>query len=124
MLAEPIAQPLRLAAPHFDEARPQRLDDVDLIAVDHDALAQLVQLLRVGIRPMRRDHPPRVAIEAGELIGDVVEGQGMKRPALDDDGRLVERAAEAQPHVGVERRLRRLSDPVDALTQPGDRARG
>src|SRR5215471_19865608 len=33
MLAEPIAQPLRLAAPYFDEARPQRLDDVDLIAV-------------------------------------------------------------------------------------------
>ena len=92
--------------------------------MDHDALAQLVQLFRVGIRPMRRDHPPRVAIEAGEPIGDVVEGQGMKRPALDHDGRLVKRAAEAQPHVGVERRLRRLSDPVDALTQPGDRARG
>ena len=48
MLAEPVAQPLRFAAPHLDEARPQRLDDVDLVAVDHHALAQLVQLLAVG----------------------------------------------------------------------------
>src|SRR5262249_26327373 len=40
VLAEPITQPLRLATPHLDEARPQRLDDVDLVAVDHDALAQ------------------------------------------------------------------------------------
>src|SRR5262249_30950740 len=124
MLAEPIAQPLRLAAPHLDEARPQRLDDVDLIAVDHDALTQLVQFLGVGVRPMRRDQPPRVAIEAGELIGDVVEGQGMKRPALDDEGRLIEGAAEAQPHVSVERRrLRRLLDRFDPPAQSGERAR-
>ena len=95
MLAEPIAQPLRFAAPHLDEARPQRLDDVDLVAVDHHPFAQFVQFLAVGRTANAPAAGVVLAIEARELIGDVVEGQGVKRPALDRVGGLVERADEA-----------------------------
>ena len=45
-LAEPVAQLLRLAHPASPEPRPQRLDDLHLIAMHHHALAQLVQLMR------------------------------------------------------------------------------
>ena len=117
VLAEPVAQPLRFAAPHLNETRPQRLDDVDLITVDHDALAQFVQFLRVGGRPIRRKMPSRAAIETGELIGDVIEGQGGERPALDHRGRLIECAAEPQAHVGIERSFRRLPDGFNSLPQ-------
>ena len=64
------------------------------------------------------------AIEACQLIGGAVEGQQVQRPALDDGGRLLERAVEAQPQVGTERRLRRLADVLDAPAHAGDRARG
>ena len=124
MLAEPIAQPLRFADPHLDEARPERLDDLELVAVDDHAFAQFVQLLAVGRRPMRRQRSPRSPIAARELVGDVVEGQGVKRPALDRAGGLVERGDEALAHLGIERRLGRPPDVLDAAAQPCDRARG
>jgi hypothetical protein len=49
VLAAPVTQPLRFAAPPLDETQPQRLDDVDMITVDHDAPAQFVQFLRVAV---------------------------------------------------------------------------
>src|SRR5262245_3695506 len=64
MLAQAIAQPLRLAAPHLDEARPQRLDDVDLVTVNDDPLAQLVQVFRLGALPIPGEKASRVAVEA------------------------------------------------------------
>ena len=83
-----------------------------------------MQLLGIGGLPMRRNELARTAIEASELIGDIVEGQDVQRPALDGGGGLVERTAQAQAHVGIERRLRRLLDGFDPLAQSGDRARG
>ncbi len=115
VLAEPVAQPLRLAGPHLDEARPQRLDDVHLVAMDHDALAQLVQLLAVGGRPIRRDRGraprDRSASSWSATSSKVKRWSGQRSTS---GVRLVERAAEAQPHVGIERRLGRLADLLDA----------
>jgi hypothetical protein len=62
----------------------------------------------------------RAAIETGELIGDVIEGQGGERPAFDQRGRLIERSAEPQAHVGIERDFRRLSARFYPLPQSGN----
>ena len=47
----------------------------------------------------------------------------MERPALDLRFRLLECAVEAQPHIGIERRLGRFADVLDPRAQPGDGAR-
>jgi len=44
---------------------------------------------------MRRQPAPCFTIEARELVCDFVEGQGVKRPALDRVGGLVERGTKA-----------------------------
>src|SRR5262249_32437158 len=53
--AEPLAQPLRLGDPDLADLRPQRLDQLHLVAVLDHALAQLVQLLGRGLPPIRGD---------------------------------------------------------------------
>jgi hypothetical protein len=45
MLAKPLSQPLRFRDPHFGEPLPQRLDDLHLVAMNDDQLAQFVQSL-------------------------------------------------------------------------------
>ena len=48
--AEPFAKPLRLLGPHPAEARPERLDQFHLVAVNDHETAQLVALLEVAVR--------------------------------------------------------------------------
>ena len=53
--AEPVAQPFGLLGPHPAVARPQRFDQIHLVAVIDHALAQLVQILGAGLRPIVRN---------------------------------------------------------------------
>ena len=55
ILAEPVAQLLRLPHPAPPEPRPQRLDELHLIAMHHHALAQLVEVMRAGRPPVVRE---------------------------------------------------------------------
>ena len=43
--AELVAQALRLFSPNFSKARPKRLYQIHLVAVLHDAPAQVVEVL-------------------------------------------------------------------------------
>ena len=52
-LAKPPAQPLGFLGPHFAKARPQRLDQFHLVAQIDDALAQPMQVVGAGQRPVR-----------------------------------------------------------------------
>ena len=54
IVAEAVAQSLRLAGPQFPEPRPQGLEQIHLIAVHDDALAQAVQMLVVVLGRRRR----------------------------------------------------------------------
>ncbi len=51
-LAESVAQLLRLAHPAPPEPRPQRLDNLHLIAVHHHALAQCVESCALAARQL------------------------------------------------------------------------
>ncbi len=81
-----------------------------------------MQRFRIRIGPASGQLAPRRAETAGETPGDLGKGQRIDRPALDRDPRLVERAGQSQAHVGVEDRLRRLSDRVDSAPHSGERA--
>ncbi len=121
MLAEPIAQPLGLADPHLAEARPQRRDNLHLVAMGDDALAQLVQLRAIRIRPAFRERVACGAIAAGQALGHVRESQNVQWPELDRGGGLVKRPDQPHPHVGGQRvGLRCLPQLVDPVTDRGE----
>ena len=124
ILSQPVAQPLAFGGPHPGKARPEGLDDVHLVAVNHDTLAQLMQILAARRRPVIRRSAAGRAIKPHEFAGDIVERQQMERPAIDDGARRIERVAQAQAHVRVERCLGRLSDLLNPPAYRGERAWG
>ena len=81
--AEPFAQALGFLGPHPAEARPQWLDQFHLIAQLDDALAQRVQIDRIGPRPVSGNAPPCAAITVGELRGDARKIERIERPGFD-----------------------------------------
>ena len=83
MFAEPLAQSLRFAHPHLDEAPPERLDDLDLVAMVDDAFAQFVQFLRAGLLPHRRTRALGRTVAARESLCDLRKGKRLQRPAFD-----------------------------------------
>ena len=122
MLAEPLAQPLRLRDPHLGEPLPQRLHDLHLVAMDDDQLAQFVQGVGAGFRPALRNGAPRRAIARRQLLGDVGELERLDRPAVDGDLRIGERLRDPQPHVRGQRILfAGCAQFVDALAHVFDR---
>ena len=78
---EPFPQPLRFADPDFAEARPERLDQLHLIAVHDNALAQGVQLFRVRRRPILRHGAPDAPVAVAEGDRNLVETDAVERPA-------------------------------------------
>ena len=92
VLAQPFAQPLRLADPHLAEAPPQRHHRLHLVAVGDDVLAQFVQVFGARVVPILWDHAARGAVAAGKPRGDLGEGQHMQRPELDGGVGMVEPA--------------------------------
>ena len=82
ILAEPVAQLLRLAHPAPPEPRPQRLDDLHLIAVHHHALAQFVQVVRAGRPPVVRNEVARPPIVLAQAFGHVGERQARRAASV------------------------------------------
>ncbi len=60
--AEPVAQALRFLRPDFSKPRPERLNQIHLVAMLDDAPAQVVQVFRLGIGPGCRE---AIAARAG-----------------------------------------------------------
>ena len=78
--AEPVAQPLRLRDPELSELRPQRLDQLHLIAVrDHDG-AQFVQHVGLGLAPVLRRILAQTFVCSGQLAREVGERQLLQIP--------------------------------------------
>ncbi len=82
-LPEPAAQPFGFLGPHLAETRPQRLDQLHLVAqVDH-ALPQFVQLLGMSQRPFIRDALAGAPIAVSQLPGNRREVERIQRPKRD-----------------------------------------
>ena len=90
-LAEPAAQSLGFVGPHPAEARPQRLDQLHLIAHVDDALAQRVQFRGAGVRPVLRNAAgARCGRLSAELRCDRGKIERIERPLLDRGRRGIE----------------------------------
>src|SRR5712672_3813280 len=123
VMAEPVAQLLRLAHPGAADLRPQRNHQVHLVAVNDHALAQLVQRLRRRLRPISRNGLARACVGGGEPVGDGREGDMIERPAPRRGGRVIERVA--QPFAQVIGEGRGLCGPAEGLEPALERpARG
>ena len=88
--AEPVAQPLGFLGPHAAEARPQRLDQLHLVAMIDDAPAQRMQIFGARQRPVGRNALARAAVADGELRRNRGEVERIERPLLDRRRRLIE----------------------------------
>ena len=102
--AELVAQALRLLHPQLGEARPQRLDQLHLVAVLDHAPAQVVQMVGVGLRPMVRHQLTRAPIGGGEPVGNAVEVDCGERPVLQRQCGIVEIAGDLLAQRGREGR--------------------
>jgi hypothetical protein len=97
--AEPVAQALRFGDPDAAEFRPERLDQLHLIAMRDDAPAQIVQFLRRDGAPVfaRRvlAHAP---IRPGQFAGELAEAQPVERPTVDAGDDLIQCHDEPRAH--------------------------
>ena len=80
--AELIAQALRLLRPDASEPRPERLDQIHLVAVLDHPPAQIVQMLGVHARPVVGHQLACAAVGGGQPVNDRVEIDLFERPAL------------------------------------------
>ena len=107
-LAEAVAQLLRLAHPAPPEPRPQRLDDLHLIAMHHHALAQFVQLMGAGRPPIVRDQvarPPVVRASPSAMSANESSSSGQRSTRA--SARSIAAEIRVADGVGEARGLRR-----------------
>ena len=102
VLAEPVAKLLRLAHPASAKPRPQRLDQLHLVAVHHHALAEIVQVIDAGGAPVLGNRVAGALVMLAQSLGHVGECQIVDRPALDPRLGAIHRA-EIRERIAVVR---------------------
>ena len=122
--AEPVAQPLRLRDPELSELRPQRLDQLHLVAVRHHDGAQLVQRVGLGLAPVLRRLLAQAFVCSGKLAREVGECQLLQLPRGDDLAGRIEGGPQPLPVRLVDRAgLRGKADRIEPAADRRNRAR-
>jgi len=119
--AQTFAQPLRLRYPQLAQARPHRLDEFHLVAVRDDALAQLMQLFGLRLRPCGGQHAPRPPVLAGKLAGEIAKGHILQGPGIDRVGGARERRMELLAQLRRQRHFSRPAGVFDTGAHSGKR---
>ena len=95
---ELIAQALRFLRPYLSQARPERFDEIHLVAVLDNAAAQIVQVFCLSVGPGIRHQLSSTPICRRQPIRHNIEVDGLERPPFERKCCVVEVAREPIAH--------------------------